>query len=100
MNRHRDPELWSKVKEMAVDKVSRSLWSRVEIVYKEFLYMVKGYYNKIIHLSKFTYLINRMKGSLKLTLDRWLASNPPMELASTFLLVMEVGLGYTLSKLF
>ena len=47
---------------MAVDKVSWSLWSRVEIVYKEFLYVVKGYYNKIIHLSTFTYLIIRMKG--------------------------------------
>ena len=85
---------------MAVDKVSWSLWSRVEIVYKEFLYVVKGYYNKIMHISTFTYLIIRMKGSLNLTLNRWLASNPPMELASTFLLVMEVGLGYTLSKLF
>ena len=62
INIHRDPELWSKVKEMAVDKVSWSLWSRVENVYKEFLYVVKGYYNKIIHLSTFTYLIIRMKG--------------------------------------
>ena len=38
---HRNPGLWSKVKEMAVDKVSGSLWSRVQVTYNKFLHMVK-----------------------------------------------------------